>query len=198
MPGAAGPQNLPRAVGVRRAKEIILTGTPFSAQEAHDWGMVNRVLPLAELMPAVMETARAIAGNAPVGVRSAKAAIEKATELDRAAATISRSPSTAPPSAPRTGSRACAPSTRSASPCSGGGEAWSARSAFPSRPRHPREGGDLLRTARDPRLREGDEPRAGTRASPRMREFLRRAHQDPAFAAVARQGGRGLATRGRA
>ena len=84
MPGAAGPQNLPRAVGVRRAKEIILTGKPFSAQEAHEWGMVNRVLPLADLMPAVMETARAIAGNAPVGVRSAKAAIEKATELDRA------------------------------------------------------------------------------------------------------------------
>ena len=34
MPGMAGPQNLPRAVGVRRAKEIILTGLPFSAQEA--------------------------------------------------------------------------------------------------------------------------------------------------------------------
>jgi enoyl-CoA hydratase len=84
MPGAAGPQNLPRAVGVRRAKEIVLTGRPFSAREAHDWGMVNRVLPLAELMPAAMETARAIAENAPVGVRSAKAALDKATELDRA------------------------------------------------------------------------------------------------------------------
>lgn len=84
MPGAAGPQNLPRAVGVRRAKEIVLTGRPFSAQEAHDWGMVNRVLPLPELMPAVMETARTIAANAPIGVRSAKAALEKATELDRA------------------------------------------------------------------------------------------------------------------
>jgi enoyl-CoA hydratase len=84
MPGAAGPQNLPRAVGVRRAKEIVLTGRTFSAREAFDWGMVNRVLPLAELMPAALETARTIAANAPIGVRSAKAALDKATELDRA------------------------------------------------------------------------------------------------------------------
>jgi len=43
MPGAGGTQNLPRAVGERRAKEIILTGRPFSAKEAHEWGMINRV-----------------------------------------------------------------------------------------------------------------------------------------------------------
>lgn len=84
MPGMAGPQNLPRAVGVRRAKEIVLTGRPFSAAEAADWGMVNRVLPLPDLMPTALETARAIAANAPIGVRSAKAALDKATELDRA------------------------------------------------------------------------------------------------------------------
>lgn len=84
MPGAAGPQNLPRAVGVRRAKEIVLTGLPFSAQEAAEWGMVNRVLPLAELMPAALETARTIAANAPIGVRSAKKSLDKAVELDRA------------------------------------------------------------------------------------------------------------------
>ena len=42
MPGAGGTQNLPRAVGERRAKEIILTGRPFTAQQAFDWGMVNR------------------------------------------------------------------------------------------------------------------------------------------------------------
>ena len=83
MPGAAGPQNLPRAVGVRRAKEIVLTGLPFSAQEAAEWGMVNRVLPLDELMPAALETARAIAANAPIGVRSAKKSLDKAVELDR-------------------------------------------------------------------------------------------------------------------
>ena len=43
MPGAGGTQNLPRAMGARRAKEIMLTGQPFSASDALDWGMVNRI-----------------------------------------------------------------------------------------------------------------------------------------------------------
>lgn len=84
MPGAAGTQNLPRAVGVRRAKEIILTGTPFSAADGLGWGMINKVVPGPQLMDAVMETARKIAANAPVSVRQAKKSMEKATELDRA------------------------------------------------------------------------------------------------------------------
>ena len=83
MPGAAGTQNLPRAVGVRRAKEIILTGAPFTAEQALAWGMVNKVCADSELMGEVGEAARRIAGNAPVSVRQAKRAIDKATELDR-------------------------------------------------------------------------------------------------------------------
>ena len=43
MPGAGGTQNLPRAVGGRRAKEILLTGKPFTVQQAFEWGMVNRI-----------------------------------------------------------------------------------------------------------------------------------------------------------
>ena len=43
MPGAGGTQSLPRAVGARRAKEIMLTGQPFSAREALEWGMVNQI-----------------------------------------------------------------------------------------------------------------------------------------------------------
>src|SRR5262245_5185396 len=43
IPGAAGTQNLPRAVGQRRAKEIILTGAPITAEEAAAFGMVNKV-----------------------------------------------------------------------------------------------------------------------------------------------------------
>src|SRR5260221_12137650 len=50
MPGAGGTQLLPRAVGERRAQEIILTGRPFGAQEALDWGIVNRLCPRGELM----------------------------------------------------------------------------------------------------------------------------------------------------
>ena len=84
MPGAAGPQNLPRACGVRRAKEIVLTGKPFTSAEALEWGIVNRVLQGPDLMEAALDTARTIAANAPIGVRSAKKALDKATELDRA------------------------------------------------------------------------------------------------------------------
>jgi enoyl-CoA hydratase len=75
IPGCGGTQNLPRAVGERRAKELILTGRAFSADEALAWGMVNRVCTAAELMPAVLETAGAICANAPVSIRQAKKAI---------------------------------------------------------------------------------------------------------------------------
>ena len=50
MPGGGGTQTLPRAVGERRAKELILTGKPFTAAEARDWGLVNEVFPLADLL----------------------------------------------------------------------------------------------------------------------------------------------------
>ena len=83
MPGAAGPQNLPRACGVRRAKEIVLTGLPFSAQEALDWGIVNRLCTADALMVETLAIARVIAANAPIGVRSAKKSLDKAVEIDR-------------------------------------------------------------------------------------------------------------------
>jgi enoyl-CoA hydratase len=84
MPGAAGTQNLPRAVGVRRAKEIVLTGKPFTAAVALGWGMVNEVCPGDQLMTKVMMVAAQIAANAPISVRQAKKSLDKATELDRA------------------------------------------------------------------------------------------------------------------
>src|SRR6478736_9353293 len=84
MPGAGGTQNLPRAVGERRAKEIILTGRPFSAPEALAWGMVNKLYPAAELLRAVLETARTIAANAPLSVRQAKKSITQGLQMDRA------------------------------------------------------------------------------------------------------------------
>ena len=84
MPGAGGTQNLPRAIGERRAKEVILTGRPFSAQQALEWGLVNRLCPPAELLPVVLETARTIAANAPLSVRQAKKAITQGLQMDRA------------------------------------------------------------------------------------------------------------------
>jgi enoyl-CoA hydratase len=82
MPGGGGTQNLPRAVGERRAKEIILTGRPFTADEAHEWGILNRVCETGELMPATMETARTIAGNAPLSVRQAKTSIRYGLQME--------------------------------------------------------------------------------------------------------------------
>lgn len=82
MPGGGGTQNLPRAVGERRAKEIILTAKPFSAQQAAEWGLVNRVCEPADLMPAAIETARAIAGNAPLSVRQAKKSIHFGLQME--------------------------------------------------------------------------------------------------------------------
>ncbi|MEX2127659.1 MAG: enoyl-CoA hydratase-related protein [Xanthobacteraceae bacterium] len=82
MPGAGGTQNLPRAIGERRAKELILSGKPFTAQEAYDWGMVNAVYEPAELMSRALEAARTICGNAPVAVRQAKKAIHQGLQTD--------------------------------------------------------------------------------------------------------------------
>ncbi|PWL18499.1 enoyl-CoA hydratase [Falsochrobactrum shanghaiense] len=84
MPGAGGTQNLPRAVGERRAKEVILTGLPFTAQQAFEWGLVNRVLPQAELLEATLATARRIAGNAPISVRQAKQSIHRGLQMSLA------------------------------------------------------------------------------------------------------------------
>jgi enoyl-CoA hydratase len=84
MPGAGGTQNLPRAVGERRAKEIILTGRPFSAREANDWGMVNRLCAPGKVVEDALETARRITDNAPISVRQAKHAIHYGLQMDLA------------------------------------------------------------------------------------------------------------------
>ena len=72
MPGAGGTQTLPRAVGLRRAKEILLTGRPFTAEQAYEWGMVNRLCEPGSVVQDAVETATAIAGNAPISIRQAK------------------------------------------------------------------------------------------------------------------------------
>jgi len=77
IPGAGGTQTLPRAMGERRAKELILSGRPFTAGEAAEWGLVNAVFPQAALLPAALDTVERIAGNAPIAVRQAKQAIHR-------------------------------------------------------------------------------------------------------------------------
>lgn len=82
IPGAGGTQNLPRAVGLRRAKELIFTARPFDASEALAWGVVNRLCPPDELLPYTLDTARRIAGNAPLAIRQAKRAMQASADLD--------------------------------------------------------------------------------------------------------------------
>ena len=82
MPGAGGTQNLPRAVGERRAKEIILTGRPFTAAEALEWGVLNRIVDADQLVAVALDTAKAIAANAPLSVRQAKKSIHLGLQAD--------------------------------------------------------------------------------------------------------------------
>src|SRR5512135_1472086 len=82
MPGAGGTQNLPRAVGERRAKEIIMTGKPITAQQAYEWGVLNGVCEPQELMPRVIEIARTIAGNAPLSVRQIKKSVRFGMQME--------------------------------------------------------------------------------------------------------------------
>lgn len=82
MPGGGGTQTLPRRIGPARAAEIILTGTPFSAEEARDWGMVNQLCAPERLMSDVLATAGKIARNAPLSIRQAKRAMTLGARMD--------------------------------------------------------------------------------------------------------------------
>jgi enoyl-CoA hydratase/carnithine racemase len=82
MPGAGGTQNLPRAVGDRRAKEILMTGRPFDAQQAQTWGVVNEVFAPADVLPKALATAGIIAGNAPLSVRQVKKSVRYGGQME--------------------------------------------------------------------------------------------------------------------
>ncbi len=82
MPGAGGTQFLPRAVGERRAKEIIFLGKPFTAEDAYQWGLVNRLCEAATVVADAIAAARAIAANAPLSVRQAKKSIHHGLDMD--------------------------------------------------------------------------------------------------------------------
>ncbi len=82
MPGCMGTQNLPRAVGERRAKELILTARTFDAADAAAWGLVNRICPRPTLIEETLGCAQAIAANAPLAVRQAKKSIHHGLQMD--------------------------------------------------------------------------------------------------------------------
>ena len=82
IPGVGGTQTLPRAAGERRAKELILTGQAFDAQQGYEWGVVNRVCD--NVVEEALATARAIADNGPLAVRQAKKAVHYGLQMDLA------------------------------------------------------------------------------------------------------------------
>lgn len=82
MPGGGGTQNLARAVGERRAKELILTARAFTAEEGHAWGLINRVCEPGRVLADALESAQSIAENAPLSTRQAKKSIHYGLQTD--------------------------------------------------------------------------------------------------------------------
>ena len=82
IPGGGGTQLLPRVIGRSRAKELIFTGRRISAAEALELGLVNHVVPAAQLMEKTMAIMQEIAANGPIALQQAKRAINLGVELD--------------------------------------------------------------------------------------------------------------------
>jgi len=82
MPGCGGTQNLPRAIGLQRAKELIFAARPFSAEDAFSWGLVNRLCEPGTVLDAALQTARDISANAPLSLRQAKRSMNFGQGMD--------------------------------------------------------------------------------------------------------------------
>ncbi|WP_454689871.1 enoyl-CoA hydratase-related protein [Achromobacter aloeverae] len=82
MPGCGGTQNLPRAIGERRAREMIMTGRPCTARQAYEWGAVNCLVEPGRLLEEALDTAATIAGNAPLSVRQVKKSIRYGMQME--------------------------------------------------------------------------------------------------------------------
>ena len=81
IPGYAGTQRLARIIGRGRALELLLTGDQISAPEAHRLGLVNRVVPAADLMRDARALAATLAAKAPVAVRYILEGVHKGLEM---------------------------------------------------------------------------------------------------------------------
>jgi enoyl-CoA hydratase len=82
IPGGGGTQRLTRLVGEGKAMELILTGDLIDANEARALGLINEVVPAAQLQQRVMALASKIAEKSPVALRMAKEAVKSASRLN--------------------------------------------------------------------------------------------------------------------
>lgn len=82
MPGGGGIQNLVRAAGSRRAKQLLFTADAFSARQALEWNVVNDVVDAGGALAAAVDVAKRIARNAPMSVRYAKLSASRGGEVD--------------------------------------------------------------------------------------------------------------------
>jgi enoyl-CoA hydratase len=81
MPGAGGTQRLARTIGKAKTMELVLTGVPIDAPTAEQLGLVNRVVPVDQLVDEAKSLAQKIASKPPISVRHTKQAVLKAFEL---------------------------------------------------------------------------------------------------------------------
>jgi enoyl-CoA hydratase len=81
IPGYGGSQRLPRLVGKGVAMQILLTGDMISAQDAHRIGLVNEVVPAAELISRAEAIAQAIIKNAPLAIQYCLEAVNHGMEM---------------------------------------------------------------------------------------------------------------------
>ena len=84
LPGGGGTQRLPRLVGKGRALQLILSGEMISAQEAYRIGLVNEVVPAADLITRAEAILKQIFANAPIAVRYSLEAVNKGLETNQA------------------------------------------------------------------------------------------------------------------
>ena len=80
--GGGGSQRLPRLIGARRAKELMLLGGWLDAQQALAWGLVNRVAPAGTVVEATLALARELAAKSAAASRTAKLLIDRGLDVD--------------------------------------------------------------------------------------------------------------------
>jgi enoyl-CoA hydratase/carnithine racemase len=83
VPGGGGTQRLPRLVGKGRALQLILSGDMITAQEAYRIGLVNEIVPAAELIARAEAILKKIAANAPIAVKLGLEAVNKGMETSQ-------------------------------------------------------------------------------------------------------------------